>query len=144
MSRQLVSRAERSHKDLNNNNNNNNKIRITHNESLGHQWLVLKKSTTAYLFQIAREKPCDYLDKLHDPKFNYHYEYDEQSVKMFRWKTEKICSFFELKTLQLFKHDVKCIKNDVIRLQKNCKFIFMYYRLCFLPTSFIMSEFKYP
>ena len=83
--------------------------------------LVFKKSTTAYLFQIAREKSCDYLDNLHDPKFNYHYEYDEQSVKMFRWKKEKkhFCSFFELKTLQLFNHDaVTCIKNDVIRIKK--------------------------
>ena len=104
MSRQLVSRAERSHKDLKNDNNNNSSQR-----ELGPPVVSLKKSTTAYLFQIAREKSCDYLDKLHDPKFNYHYEYDEQSVKMFRWKTEKICSFFELKALQLFNHDVKCI-----------------------------------
>ena len=51
--------------------------------------LVFKKSTTSYLFQNAREKSCDYLYKLHDPEFNYHYEYDEQSVKMYRWKTEK-------------------------------------------------------
>ena len=35
--------------------------------------LVFEKFTSAHLFQIAREKSCVYLYKLHDPKFIYRY-----------------------------------------------------------------------